>query len=187
MLEKLNIAIFELINHFAGINPILDEFVKIIANYLPLAFIFCLLYLWFKKSKYQNIVLFSIYSAILGLLLNLITASFYYHPRPFMIPVGKLLIPHAPDTSFPSDHTTFMLSIAFMFIYFKEMRILGLILTIFGLIGGFARIFCGLHFPLDIVGSCAISVLSSLSIHLLQNRLKYLNEIIVSLYAKIMR
>ncbi len=182
MIEEFNITVFKYINHLAGINPVLDGIVKIGAQYLPFVFIFWLLYLWLKHDdKYKNIVLYSIYSVSLGLLLNLLISLFYFHPRPFMIPVGEPLIQHKPDASFPSDHTTFMLSIAFMLSYFKETKISGLILLVLGLMGGLARIFCGLHFPLDIIGSLGVGLLSSFLIYLLQNKLGVLNRFIVNL------
>lgn len=174
MIERLNIAIFKYINHFAGVNTILDGLAIIIAKYLLFIFILWLVYLWFKGGKeYKNIALYSGYSAILGLLLNFLIVSSYYHPRPFMVHLGKLLIQHPPETSFPSDHTTFTLSIAFMLVYFRETRIEGL-----------SRVFCGLHFPMDIIGSLGVALISSFLIHLLQSKLKILNQVIINLYLK---
>ena len=182
MIEEFNIAVFKYINHLAGINPILDNLAKATAEYLPFIFIFWLLYLWLKRdNRYKNLALYSVYSAISGLLLNFLITIFYFHPRPFMVPVGKLLIQHRPDASFPSDHTTFMLSIAFMLSYVKETKISGLILLVLGLMGGLARIFCGLHFPLDIIGSLGVGLLSSFLIYLLQNKLGVLNRFIINL------
>ena len=182
MIERLNIAIFKYINQFAGINPVLDGIAKTTAQCLPFAFILWLLYLWLKRdNKYKNIVLYGGYSAGIGLLLNSLISVFYYHPRPFMVHMGKLLIQHTPDASFPSGHATFMLSIVFMLLYFKETRISGLILLVLGLIGGLARVFCGLHFPMDIIGSLGVGLLSSFLIYLLQNKLGVLNRVIINL------
>jgi len=190
MLSKItanfNIHLFNYINHFAGRIPITDKIMIFTARYLFVFFILYLIYMWFKKSKiYKDVALDSVYSALLGLLFNFLITSFYFHPRPFMLHLGKLLIPHPPETSFPSDHTTFMLSIAFMLIYSKGTRISGIVLSVFGLIGGFSRVYCGLHFPLDIIGSFTVALLSSLSIHFLRNRLKRLNRIIINLYTRI--
>ena len=188
MLERLNIIIFEYINHFANLNTFLDNIARITAKYLPFVFILWLIYLWFRKeNNYKNITLLSGYSTILGLLLNFLISSFYFHPRPFMIGIGKLLIQHSPDASFPSDHTTLMLSIALMLIYFKETKKSGVILLILGFIGGLARVFCGLHFPMDIVGSFGVALLSSFLIYLLRNKLTSLNKMLINLYMKIIK
>jgi len=186
MIEKLNIISFKFINHFAGINLVFDNFVIVIAKYLFTVFILWLVYLWFRKKKRcKNIALYSGYSAILGILVNFLITSFYYHPRPFMLHLGKLLIPHPPETSFPSDHTTFMLSIAFMLIYFRETRISGIVLSLFGLIGGLARVFCGIHFPLDIIGSLIVSLVVSFVVYSLKDKLKTLNQSVIKIYFKI--
>ena len=185
MLEQLNIGIFNLINQFAGHNAFLDNTMIILAKYLPFLFVLFLIYLWFIRDDYKKVALLAGYSAILGILSDFLITSFYFHPRPFMDRLGTLLINHAPETSFPSDHTTLMLSIAFMLLYLKETRKAGLVLSIFGILGGISRIFCGLHYPFDIVGSLFVAIISSSFIYLLKDGLGPLNNLIVSLYRKI--
>ncbi len=186
MLENININIFQALNAYAGQNSIVDCLAIIMAKYLPLLFIVWLLYLWFRGNKQRkNYALFAGYSAVIGLLINFIIATFYFHPRPFMVDLGRLLIPHKPETSFPSDHTTFMLSIAFMLSYFKETRKSGLVLSVLGLLGGLARVFSGLHFPLDIAGSFIVSLFASTLVWFFKNKLSLVNAYIISLYSKI--
>ncbi len=171
-MELLNTKIFLDINQFAGINPYLDSLGKVVASYMPIIFVLWLTFLWFSDGRnYRKVVLYGLSAAALGLLLNLVITKVYYHPRPFMIPVGKLLIPHAPETSFPSDHTTFMLSVAIMLIYFRATRISGSALFILGLLGGLARVYCGLHFPLDIVGSLGVAIITASLLYLLRHAL----------------
>lgn len=163
MIEDVNIALFKSINHLAGINPVLDYLGIITANYLPFIFILWLAYLGFRKEGAgKKIALYAGFSAAIGLLLNFLITSIYYHPRPFMLHLGTLLIRHTAETSFPSDHTTFMLSIAFLLIYYSETRVSGIVLSILGVVGGLARVFAGLHFPLDILGSIGVALTASL-------------------------
>ena len=187
MFEQLNISIFNAINHLAKSNIILDKFGIILAKYMPIIFVLFMIYLWFRESNVKNIVLYSGYSSIVGIALNFSIGLFYFHPRPFMEHIGKLLISHAPETSFPSDHTTFMLSIAFTFLYFKRTRIPGVILSLLGITGGVARVFCGLHFPFDIVGSIFVAVLTSFVVYFLRERFKSLNEYILKIDSMIYR
>jgi undecaprenyl-diphosphatase len=63
-----------------------------------------------------------------------------------------------------------------MMIYFKETRKFGIILVILGFIGGFARVFSGVHFPFDIVGSVIVAVIVSLAIYYLKDRFPNLNR-----------
>jgi len=180
--------LFIFINQFAGRNDFLDAAAIILAKYMPYVFIFILLYLWFRKrkgGKSKNIALYAGYAAVLGILFNFFIALFYFHPRPFMDKLGILLINHAPESSFPSDHTTFMMAIAFMFLYFKQTRRIGILSLILGAIGGLARIYCGLHFPFDIIGSIIVAAIASGIIFLLGKRLQKINSLIIAAYHKI--
>lgn len=187
MFNQINIKIFDAINHFAGNNILLDKIEIMIAEYLPIIFILFLLYLWFNKNEHKSFSLYSGYAAILGVSLNFLISLFYFHSRPFMDNIGTLLIKHAPETSFPSDHTTFMLSIAFMLLYFKETRSVGIILSIFGIIGGIARIYCGLHYPFDILGSIIVAIISSGIIFVFKEKLQKFNNLIINLYYKLLK
>ncbi len=181
----MNIELFKTLNSLAGKSFLLDTMSVVMAEYLPYIFILGLLFLWFKKDKiYKNIVLYSIYSVVLGLALNFLIALVYFHPRPFVLKLGKTLIEHAPDASFPSDHTTFMLAIAFTLLYFKQTKNIGIVFILLGLLGGVARIFCGIHFPADIIGSLFVAIISSCVVFLLKNKLEKINNLILNLYYK---
>lgn len=185
MFEQLNRNIFTAINHFAGNSKILDILGIAAAKYLPFFFIIVLIYLWFKEDENKPIALDALYSAVLGLLLNYIITRIYFHPRPFMIPMGNLLISHTNDASFPSDHTTLMLSMAFLLFYFRKTRIIGAILFFLGLAGGISRVFCGLHFPFDILGSMIVGSVSAGIIYMLKGSLQKVNIIIITFYDRI--
>jgi len=185
-MDNLSIAVFNYINHFAGRSFLLDSILKIIAQYLPVMFILVLIGLWLKQGPtrpevqggmsmdtgYKDIVVYSGCAVILGLLLNFIISLFYFHPRPFMVHIGRVLILHRFDSSFPSDHTTFMLSIAFMLVYFKTTRTIGLILSLSGFVGGLSRVFCGVQRPGDILGSIAVSLAVSLVVYSIRKILR---------------
>ena len=187
MLNQINTKIFITINHFAGNNVFIDKLGILIAKYLPIVFVLFLIYLWFNKNKDKGLALYSGYSAILGILLNFFITLFYFHPRPFMDKIGTLLVNHAPETSFPSDNTTFMLSIAFMLLYFKETRKAGIIFSILGILGGISRIFCGLHYPLDVIGSILVALVSSCVIFTFKKNIRKLNTLIINLYYRILK
>jgi undecaprenyl-diphosphatase len=55
-----------------------------------------------------------------------------------------------------------MLSISFILLSSKRTTFIGSTLFILGLISGTARVYSGLHFPLDILGSIMVSFVSSL-------------------------
>lgn len=186
MIEQLNIELFNLINQYAGVNPLVDTLAVFVAQYMPIVLTLGLIYLWIVKEKStRNIILYAVYAAIIGLAINMIIGMFYFHPRPFMIPIGTVLFQYPAESSFPSDHTTMMVSLSLMLIYFKETRNIGLVFLGLSLIGGFARIFSGVHFPLDILGSVVVSIFSTLLIYSMKERLDPLNSIIQNIYSKL--
>ncbi len=178
--ETLNLALFKAINAFAGHFKALDILAIFLASYLPYIFILVLGFLFLFKKDFREPILCSGYAACVGLLVNFTIAYFYFHPRPFMEHIGKLLIPHDPETSFPSDHTTFMLSVGFTLLAFKSTRKLGIMLSILGIIGGIARVYCGLHWPFDILGSFLISLLASAFVVLIKSKIRCISNLILS-------
>jgi undecaprenyl-diphosphatase len=185
MLERINVSIFSAINKYAGKCPLVDNIAIAIAEYLPLVFIAVLIGLWFSsKVDGKHAVLYAGYSVVLGALINFFITMLYFHPRPFMENIGITLINHAPNSSFPSDHTTFLLSIATMLLFFKSTKIIGCFLLFFGLSGGVSRVFCGIHFPLDIFGSLLVSFLTSTMIWAFRENLTAINEYTVNVYMK---
>ena len=189
MLNQLNIDIFTAINNLAGHNSPVDNFAVILSEYLPYFFILVLLYFWFKKHpekhRDRNIILYAGYATILGLAINRLITLFYFHPRPFMDHLGTTLIEHVAESSFPSDHTTFMLAIALTFIYFSQTRIAGIILLALGIIGGLARVYSGIHYPFDVLGSLFVAGFSSYLIFLTKQKFTRFNVALLSFYQKI--
>ncbi len=188
MLEEINRSLFHGINKFAGYNPMLDATARVIAEYLPFLFILVVLYYWFSKKEDSSKVRLLLvgYSVLLALSINFLITIFYFHPRPFMVYIVKLLIRHGPETSFPSDHTTFMFSIAFMFITFNEFRIIGIILSLLALVGGVARVFVGVHFPFDIAGSIGVGLVSAMIISALIDMLTPINKRLIKFYKNVL-
>lgn len=186
MIEQINFALFHLINQYSGMNPFLDAIMVLIAKYMPLLVVAGMLILWILRGrKTRDILLYGFYAAIIGLTINYLIGFVYYHPRPFVIPTGTLLFSYPADSSFPSDHSTIIFSMGLMLAYFKRTRIPGLIFLILGIIGGIARVFSGVHFPLDIMGSLLVSGISVLIVLKFRDRLDPLNNFVNSVYNKI--
>lgn len=95
-------------------------------------------------------------------LVNSAIGALWHHPRPFMIGLGHQLIPHAPDSSFPSDHATFMWTIGISLLLRGSWQRLGWGMMAFGMGVAWARIYLGVHFPLDMAGALLVSATASL-------------------------
>jgi undecaprenyl-diphosphatase len=101
------------------------------------------------------------FSVLLGLLLNVVAGSLWHHDRPFVDHPRStvLLVHHAADNSFPSDHSTVAFAAAFAVLFFYR-RLGGLLLL--GAIGvALARVLVGVHYPVDVVASALIGAASA--------------------------
>ncbi len=153
---------------------------------MPYIFIIVEVYLYFvANKKSQSILAFE--AMLVGLFINQIIGKLYFHNRPFMDHIGVVLTQHAPDSSFPSDHTTFMLGIAFSLLFCKKTRNLSYILIFLGFIGGFTRVFEGVHYPFDIIGGALSGLVGAILIFLLRDKLKLLNDLAISTTNRLQR
>lgn len=174
---SLNQEIFISINSLAGEDRLMDMIAIVIGEYLPYLFIIIEVWLYFF-AKYKKEALLAFYSMLLGLGINQLIGLIYSHPRPFMDSLGRTLVSHTAENSFPSDHTTFMASIAFALLFMKNSRKLGLFLVIFATIGGLCRVYIGVHYPFDILGSLVVSLISSYTIFTFSPYLEPLNKLV---------
>ena len=182
---SLNQDIFLSINSYALKSHLLDSVMTAAARDMPFLFIGLLLYLWFKDKKVE--ALYAGYATTLGVGINLIIGLFYFHNRPFMDHLGATLLAHKSENSFPSDHTTFTVSIALMLLTFKSTRTLGIISTFLALWCGLARVYAGVHYPFDILGSIVVSIIAVTFIMVLKDKLTVVNKFIISIWYKIFK
>jgi undecaprenyl-diphosphatase len=115
-------------------------------------FLLTALWIWGDPTRRVGLVATSIAAAV-ALGTNQVLGLLWFEPRPFMIGLGRTLITHPPENSFPSDHTTFMLTVGFGLIATRAAATWGKIVIILGLLVAWARIYLGLHFPVDMVAS----------------------------------
>lgn len=100
-------------------------------------------------------------SGLMGLLINQLIGLAWSHPRPFMIGQGHTLISHVADSSFPSDHPTLWWAVALSFLLQSRTRRAGVALALLGIPIAWARIYLGVHFPLDMLGAITVAALSA--------------------------
>ena len=165
-MENLNRTFFVYINGLAG-NPFWDGLNCFVATISPYIYALFLVVFYLRGKREQ--ALYAFYCALFALTINLLITFFYFHPRPFMVGLGRALLKHSPETSFPSDHATLAFSISLYFLLEKEWRT-GFPLFLFALFTGFARVYVGIHFPLDIIGSMLISMLAAIMIYNYKNK-----------------
>lgn len=132
---------------------------------------FCgvLLYYFFRNRK---VFWLAAVATLLGR--GIITEAIHYtffRLRPFvaLADVAKLVQQTAQEASFPSGHAAFFFPIALM-VYLFDRKI-GVILILLALLFSFIRIYAGVHYPGDILGSIVISGLSVYLVYTFRNKL----------------
>lgn len=152
-LSELNLSLFSWINASPEASNTSIHFAIFIAN--DLLYCMILLFAWFwLRGNYdtkKQILKAFIFTSI-AILISQCISHVYYHPRPFVMEVGRTLIYHAPNGSFPSDHMLIFSSIAFSYL-FSVQRKLGIFLLIMAWLVAWSRVYLGVHFPLDMLGA----------------------------------
>ena len=113
------------------------------------------LWLWGDGAR-RNQAIKACLVTLLALGANQVIGLVWQHPRPFMIGLGHAWIPHAADSSFPSDHLTVFAGIGLTLLFSGAFRIAAAVLVT-GFSVAWTRVFLGLHFPLDMVGAVAVT------------------------------
>lgn len=81
-------------------------------------------------------------------------------------PVGiAMLLAHDPTSSFPSLHATFLFSMAFALLLQKGSRGIALFVMLLGGATAWARIFVGVHYPLDMAGAFLTACLAAVAVN----------------------
>ncbi|HGF4016610.1 MULTISPECIES: phosphatase PAP2 family protein [Burkholderia cepacia complex] len=156
-LEAFNQSLFLIINATPATPRWLIESAILIAADLIYLIPILLTAIWLCGNEVQrNLAIHACAVAIVGLGANQLIGLVWQHPRPFMIGLGYTPIRHASDSSFPSDHATVFAAIALTLLAGGARRWGGVILVC-GCAVAWARVFLGVHFPLDMFGALMVS------------------------------
>lgn len=156
----MNDALFLAINAGSNPPPVVLELARLIAVWAVPAAIVLFLALWVRgTTETRGALIAATLVMVLGLIINFLIGLAWFHPRPFMEGLGRQYLAHAPDSSFPSDHATFLWSLGFALIFLGRLRLWASLLLAAGLAVAWARVYLGVHFPFDMLGSLIVSLL----------------------------
>lgn len=173
-LKDIDYCIFSFVNQFALRNPFFDFFAKFFAEKFQFIVVVFLGLLLIKNfEKYFRMVIAAIFAAVFSRFF-IVEIIRYLIPRarPFVNNQINLLIDYNPsESSFPSGHASFFFALA-MVIYLYN-KTLGALLFASAFLISVARIFIGVHWPMDIfVGAVVGAVIGWLIFKISQKPLK---------------
>ncbi len=170
-MESINVWLFLKIN--AGVDPsiLAVTLARMLAEgSVPLG-VLCIVGLWvWGAPERRRALLGAVMSWALAMSVNLAISLLWFHPRPFMIGLGHQLLAHGPETSFPSDHATFLLSLGLGLLLAGGRRRWGALLVALGAGVAWSRVYLGVHFPFDMAGSLVVALASAAVVRLILQR-----------------
>ncbi|MBI4049523.1 MAG: phosphatase PAP2 family protein [Candidatus Doudnabacteria bacterium] len=155
----MDYSFFSAINGLAGRWPWLDLIGKFFGgDYFLFVFALWVILLWFYKPLRRQVYLGLVSAGFGRAVIVEILKRIVDRPRPFELETGM---------SFPSGHATIYFALAFAFWgtrYFWPFMILAVL-------GATARVFVGVHYPLDVLAGAVIAGLTVFGIRtLFKNR-----------------
>lgn len=152
----MNDWLFSLINGMANKLAIIDALMILSSKLIPYLYILILGWLYVKGFRQGNFKLRGESFAtgvllVLCLIGSFILGSMFYENRPFVDHQVNLIVSHAADASFPSDHAVGTMAIASGILFYRWS--LGTKMVYGSIWVGFSRVFVGNHYPGDIVGA----------------------------------
>jgi undecaprenyl-diphosphatase len=198
-LIHINYLLFQDINAPAGTISWLDMIMIFFANWLIFLWPLFLLLVWglplsLRKQplrpgeaaiieESRSAILWIIIACALAYAFNLLIEQFVFEPRPFVSHKVHLLVSHAADASFPSDHLAWSFAVIGMLLFaflpfFTSARVddqtaprpsllrkpIWYLIAAFviGCCIGYARVYVGVHYPGDILGGAIDGLIAAL-------------------------
>jgi len=154
--------IFHFIFNLSGGSWFFDSLNIFFASYLPfLIFISAIYFLFSLKDWKKRIYLFFLSLVSIIISRGIITESlslFFKRARPNeALSLNNLI--SASGFSFPSGHMSFLFALS-LSVFFIDKK-WGIWLSFFSLLVGFSRIYCGIHWPSDILAGILIGIFSA--------------------------
>ena len=161
----LNRHFFLLLNASDNANPLVLGVANLIAVYgiaiLPVKLVLD----WLRGTSADRQACLAVFGAVLfAIAINQAIGTWIYIPRPAEAGIGHSYLDHAPDSSFPSDHATVLFAAALGYAFTGRLKSANLMVLI-GLVVSWARIYLGVHFPMDIAGAALVGLVAAGVIH----------------------
>lgn len=157
-MQQLNYTIFEAINATEESHPALLAFGEFAAVYLIYLVPTILVVGWLVgDDRLRRILLEAFVAILVGLGISAVIGWVWPHPRPFVAGVGNTFIEYDATPSFPSNHAGIMLTMACSFVLHPRTRRMGAAFLAVSLTVVWARMYIGVHWPMDMVGAIVLS------------------------------
>ncbi len=157
-IEQINLSLFSMLNAPEQASAFMVHYAIFVANDALYLLLFFFGLLWLRGDVQAKLLILKalIFTSVTVAVSEAVSAVLHT-PRPFVMDVGRTLIEHSPTGSFPSNHMAIFSSIGFAY-YFSAQREAGKFLLILAWLVAWARIYVGVHFPIDMLGAFILAL-----------------------------
>lgn len=145
------------IHGLTGHSVALDDVMRVLADYLIYGVVVILAALWFHRDGLRAGLAFAV-GTLFALGIGVVLSSLWVEQRPFVADHFVPLISHGVDGSFPSDHLLVLGALTGA--CWSRARTLAILATGVAILVAVARVFVGVHYPIDVVAGFAIGVVT---------------------------
>src|SRR4051812_24374275 len=158
----LDYHLFRSVNNLAAHHDALEDPLKVYVQASEFLFVIGLVVLFvFFGPRLRRAAVAAGLSAGLALLVAHFLAAAIGRNRPFVDhPAAHLLLAHAKDPGFPSDHATGAFAIAFALVL--RDRTTGIIALVLALVLSIGRVALGVHYPSDVFAGAVLGLAAAL-------------------------
>lgn len=160
-MNDLNRELFLALNGSPASPRIAIAFAIFAAKYLIVLVPLHLVLVWIGGDRRMRFVaLTSLMALVIAIAINQAVGLVAFTPRPFIVGLGTQLIEHRNSSSLPSNHGTIFFTYAAVLMLFGK-RVLGLTTAALGLLVAWARIYLGIHYPIDMAAALVTSLVAA--------------------------
>lgn len=156
-MQPLNIALFQWLAAGTAPNAQLLGFARLAAEGASWVCLALLAWAAWRQPTQRTYAMATLAAAAVAALAAHALAGALNLPRPFAAGLSPSYIEHGARGSLPSAHASVMFTVALVLCLRPALRKVGLAVFVIALVTAWARIYVGVHFPLDIAAGLALA------------------------------